>query len=279
MKLNPRQRLIRLTGGVAFVVLGSVIYSISKSNDPKNRGALVAIIVSLVGITWLGQAIRGRTEGVTTTEEPVLSYPPISAERTVAGILCAWLVPGLGHWIVGRRGKAILLFCAITTTFVIGAFLGHGRVFNYDRDGVYYLAYMFCALPTGIAWLVAGTWELDHNVPHLQLGFLYTSVACLLNLVVIMDFLSTCTMSGKGPALPDADDETDSAGNSSASRDEDGWNGPQSDYVDRTDRKDRKDSERELDDGRDDATTDGTTDGKTDGDDGWDTDPKREGVS
>ena len=33
----------------------------------------------------------------------------------------------------------------------------------------------------------------DHAIPFLQAGFLYTAVAGLLNLVAMMDFISTCS--------------------------------------------------------------------------------------
>ena len=34
--------------------------------------------------------------------------------------LAAWLVPGLGHFMLGRRGRAVVLFLAIVGMFVLG---------------------------------------------------------------------------------------------------------------------------------------------------------------
>jgi hypothetical protein len=39
----------------------------------------------------------------------------------------AWLVPGLGHWYQGRRGKAALYFICITGLFAYGVYLSSSR--------------------------------------------------------------------------------------------------------------------------------------------------------
>src|SRR3954469_18107001 len=34
--------------------------------------------------------------------------------------LAAWLVPGSGHFLLGRRGRAAIIFCAVVASFAIG---------------------------------------------------------------------------------------------------------------------------------------------------------------
>ena len=46
--------------------------------------------------------------------------------RYLAGFL-AWLIPGLGHWYQGRKGKAVLYATCILGLFFLGFFLGEGR--------------------------------------------------------------------------------------------------------------------------------------------------------
>ncbi len=46
--------------------------------------------------------------------------------RFLAGFL-AWLVPGLGHWYQGRRGKAVLYFVCILGLFLLGLVLGEAK--------------------------------------------------------------------------------------------------------------------------------------------------------
>src|SRR5947209_409475 len=44
-------------------------------------------------------------------------------------ILAAWLVPGSGHFLLGRRGRAAIIFCAVVASFVIGVAM-HGPFFT-----------------------------------------------------------------------------------------------------------------------------------------------------
>ena len=196
-RLTRRERLLRLGGGVALAAAGCAVFAYSKAHDPENRAAILAIVAILVGMSWIGHGLRGRRESLVHHEQAPPPCPPVSPERTVAGILAAWIVPGLGHFIIGRRGKALLYFSVITATFVAGTILAHGRNLSFERDAIYFAAYMFNAGQTGLGWLLLGRLELDHLPPFLQLGLTYTAVACLLNVVAMMDFISTCSRSAE----------------------------------------------------------------------------------
>jgi len=216
-RLTRNQRLIRLAMGIACVVGAFVVFSISKSMDPLNRGAIVTIVMLIVGTGWIGQALRGSREATGVRELTPLPGPRVSPDKALLGLGAAWLVPGGGHWIVGQRGKAILYFLTITITFVIGITLAEGRNFNYDRDAVYYLAYTFNGLETLLAWLTLGQLERTEPVRYLQLGFLYSAVACLLNVVAMMDYVATVSRIG----APGAATTTGGAGSHAQSNVED----------------------------------------------------------
>ena len=191
-RMSTRARLIRIGGGLGLIALGCATFILFKKRDPANRPAVLAIAMLFVGASLLGQGIRGRSDGPLYHDPPPYRGPPVSAERAVGGIVLAWIVPGLGHWIIDRKKKAVLFFVTITTCFVLGVALAQGRNLNYDRDWVYFLAYMFNGGETAIGWLLTRNLERTHVIPFLQVGFLYTAVACLLNVVVMMDFVSTC---------------------------------------------------------------------------------------
>src|SRR3954454_6255292 len=53
-----------------------------------------------------------------TTPAAVESAAPIRSPFLV--ILAAWLVPGSGHFLLGRRGRAAIIFCAVVAAFTIG---------------------------------------------------------------------------------------------------------------------------------------------------------------
>jgi hypothetical protein len=200
--MSRRERLVKLAGGGGLVALGCIIYAVSQAVDPANRAAILGIIAIVIGLSWLGQSLRGHKEGPSHRDTAVETPPgpPISPERTAAGVLLAWAVPGLGHWIIGRRSKALLYFVVITATFLLGVLLAEGRNLDYERDKIYFLAYIFNLGETFLAWFLAQGLVRDHAIPFLQAGFLYTAVAGLLNLVAMMDFISTCIRSAEAPA-------------------------------------------------------------------------------
>ena len=191
--MTRKERTIRLVGGVGVIALACVIFSVSKAYDPSNKAALLSIILIFFGLTWIGQAARGHRELVPHHEEPTAAGESMPAQTTALGLILAWLVPGLGHWFIGRRQKAILFFTVITATFLLGVLLAHGRNLSYERDKVYFLAYAWNLGETVVGWFLTRHLEYDSPVPHLYVGFLYTAVASLLNLVVVIDFFNCCT--------------------------------------------------------------------------------------
>jgi len=201
-RLTRNQRLIRLAMGVACVVGGFVVFSVSKSIDPMNRAALVTIVMLIVGTGWLGQALRGTREATGVRELAPLPGERVSPDKALLGLAASWLVPGGGHWLVGQRPKAVLYFATVTITFVVGIALANGRNFNYDRDSVYFLAYAFNGIETGIAWLTLGHLERTEPIRYLQLGFLYSAVASLLNVVAMMDYIATVGRIGQPITAP-----------------------------------------------------------------------------
>lgn len=213
-RLTPRERLIRLIGGLALTAAGCGIFAYSKAHDPGNHAAILGILAIVFGSSWVLHGIRGRRDSVTHHEEQhVPPGPLISPERTLFGILGAWIVPGLGHFLIGRRGKAILYFVTITVTFLIGTVLAQGRNLSFDRDPVYFGAYLFNAGETGLGWLLTRHLEMDRNIRLHQLGLTYTAVACLLNVVAMMDFLATCGRAADAVAAEEGANAGSSEGN------------------------------------------------------------------
>ena len=51
-----------------------------------------------------------------------------SAGRTILACALAWVVPGAGHFYLGKRGKAIVFLCVVLCTFLLGIAM-QGRVY------------------------------------------------------------------------------------------------------------------------------------------------------
>ena len=112
--------------------------------------------------------------------------PERPAEETIdlkdpvlAGVL-AWLVPGLGHWYQGRRGKALVYFFSIVGIFVYGLYLssskepcmdgkgmiGYGRAVYFSwRDGDLRLPYL-CQIGVRVAGLARHRASVSDEQPR-----------------------------------------------------------------------------------------------------------------
>ena len=105
--------------------------------------------------------------------------------------LLAWLVPGAGHFYLGLRKRALLLFIAIELAYFIGLYIGTIRVVDPAHSMFWFVAQVFAGLNTIIARLWAvnlanSNTVLNHDWSY-SMAVLYTGIAGLLNLLAIFD--------------------------------------------------------------------------------------------
>jgi hypothetical protein len=119
--------------------------------------------------------------------------PDLSPITVFLCVLATWIVPGAGHWLLGRRGKALLYFALITFTYVFGVWLAAGRNVRLDQDTMelYFFGESFCGGFTLVAWALTKGLELSFEQPLLDAGLLFSTVAGLLNLCVMVDVYET----------------------------------------------------------------------------------------
>ncbi len=166
--------------------------------------------------------------------------PTVVLKNRYLAALLAWMIPGLGHWYQGRYGKAVLYFICILSLFFAGMILGDWRVVywrwvnplaNSERFCLNYLGQFFVGLPAFPALIQAtlnhygmsplpggylmepsqneinGLYDLGSK--FVEMGYLYTTIAGLLNILAIFDAL-------EGPAIV-ADSKPDPAVTTAAS--------------------------------------------------------------
>jgi hypothetical protein len=128
--------------------------------------------------------VMGESEPDKTVEAAARPIPEVAA-------VLAWLVPGLGHFYLRQRPKAIILLCAIMSAFVIGIILADFQAISIEQHKYAFFAQIGAGGPAlsvlaatagGLA-APAGR-EVD---PMHSIGLLYTMVAGLLNFVVACD--------------------------------------------------------------------------------------------
>jgi len=150
----------------------------------------------------VAHAGKAKVRGGRSAESPV----DWSKVATVA--LAGWLVPGLGHWLLGRPGKAIFFLLAIWGTFLTGwalsdcrsVFWKKDRIATYAQMGVGALDLALMANPRPVAAAFGASLPAEppyepagpseNLLPYYDAGTLYTSVAGLLNIVVVISAVS-----------------------------------------------------------------------------------------
>lgn len=108
-------------------------------------------------------------------------------------VALGWLIPGGGHFLLGRRGRAVLLTVTITAMFVAGLFM-RGAMFQ-PQTGDLLTTLINCGgfvgnLASGALYLVT-TW-LGYNQPDVaghvhDYGTKFLVSAGLLNVLAMVD--------------------------------------------------------------------------------------------
>jgi hypothetical protein len=126
-----------------------------------------------------------------TTKSTAAERPRAAAEPGTLVLLClaAWLIPGAGHFWMGRRQKAIVFVIALPLMFLIGLSL-HGRVFPFEMSeplvGLAAIANLLAGLPWVLTRMLDGGSGMVTAVTY-EYGNCFLIVSGLLNFLVILD--------------------------------------------------------------------------------------------
>lgn len=111
------------------------------------------------------------------------------ATQAVPVTVAAWFVPGLGHFLLGKRWRALIFFTVVVAMFGLGLFW-EGELFSLDRSRLLTLlaglAEMGVGLPYFIARLV-GLGVGDVTAVTYEYGYTFCIVAGLLNILIMLD--------------------------------------------------------------------------------------------
>jgi hypothetical protein len=121
-----------------------------------------------------------------------MSSPQRNPDSWIIAIFLAWLVPGLGHWYLGRRGKATVFFVCIAGLFLTGLYLGQWRPVNYD-DTILFIGQCCAGVLSFVSGYIGRYLVTQHPIADwpvpvaAEMAVLFTLVASLLNLLVVFD--------------------------------------------------------------------------------------------
>jgi TM2 domain-containing membrane protein YozV len=123
--------------------------------------------------------------------------------RTGVAFFLAWFMPGAGHLVLGRPGKAAALFLILAGLYVSGLWLGGWTYVSFDDNPFYYVG----QFGSGITTLLAQVFENPKAFPREDLptkwidpALLYVCVAGLLNIVVTVGIFDAAKPAPAPPA-------------------------------------------------------------------------------
>ena len=116
------------------------------------------------------------------------SAPP--RRSTAAAMVLAWLVPGLGHYYLGRRKTAIAFALIVAATFLLGLSF-QGRLYTVEEGQPLTILATFAVYGAGLLNVVARA--ISENPagtilsPTYEYGCAYLLTAGLMNLLLVLD--------------------------------------------------------------------------------------------
>ena len=114
---------------------------------------------------------------------------PTAPARALPISVAGWLIPGLGHLLLGKRWRAVIFLIVVVLMFVLG--LGwEGELFPLDRTKPLTLLAGLAEMGVGLPYFAAkllGFGVGDVKAVTYEYGYTFCIVAGLLNLLTILD--------------------------------------------------------------------------------------------
>lgn len=152
---------------------------------PETTDVILASVALLVAVSAvaIGMQPGGRRQGL--------------------AFLAAWLVPGLGHVLVGKPKKALFFALALGATYVFGLWLSGWRAVSFADNPFYHVGQYGSGLTSLLGVLLGDPKAFprdDMPKSWFDPGLLYVCAAGLLNLVVTLNILDIRPPAPRDPA-------------------------------------------------------------------------------
>jgi hypothetical protein len=112
----------------------------------------------------------------------------------------AWLIPGGGHYVLGEKRRAAVIFVALVLTFAVGVYVGSIGVVDPVRARPWYIAQVMSSPLVMLLGRIGGTGQYPVYGRAGEIGQIYTAIAGLLNLLCIVNAVYTAHLRSIGEA-------------------------------------------------------------------------------
>ncbi len=157
---------------------------------------LGALCTALSGVANVFLAAHAHLEARRSGSAPRSGPHPV-----LAAALC-WALPGLGHWIQGRRPRAAIVFLLLMSLFLLGTWMAEGSNLSRERHFYYWSGQLLLGLPAILAEFLSGRPPVTGELPFADVGLLYACMAGLLNVLAMLDVYGVAERSWLGIEPP-----------------------------------------------------------------------------
>lgn len=120
----------------------------------------------------------------------------------------AFLIPGLGHFLQGRKARGLVVFLALVGLFLLGSFLAEGANLDRERHFYYWAGQFLLGAPALITEFAFGHPRVQHDIAYADAGVVLGCVAGMLNVLAMLDVYGWSEAKLLGQPLPTAQPKT-----------------------------------------------------------------------
>jgi len=109
--------------------------------------------------------------------------------------VAAWLIPGLGHFMLSRQWRGLIFMVIVTTMFVLGIHMD-GELFRLDGSRPLTFLAGLAEMGVGLLYFLARLLQFgagDVKAVTYEYGYTFCIVAGLLNMLIVLDAYDIAT--------------------------------------------------------------------------------------
>jgi hypothetical protein len=115
---------------------------------------------------------------------------PVRGFAPASHVLAGWLVPGLGHWLQGRRARGVMVFAVLVGLLLLGTWLAAGSNLDRERHFYYWSGQFLAGGPVMILEALHGHALVTGEIEYADAGLVFGCLAGLLNILCLLDVQS-----------------------------------------------------------------------------------------
>ena len=185
--------------------LGGLVWQMRENSGgfgpgfPRAWPEFIALGVALTALSGLANIILMVHAHASARSAP---GEQLRARRVAKQVFGAWLLPGLGHWLQGRRRRGLLVFTLLLGMFALGTLLAHGSNLDRERHFYYWGGQFLVGLPALAAEFVHQHAALKEDIGYADAGLVFACLAGLLNVMALIDVYSFAEDRGTEATAP-----------------------------------------------------------------------------